>query len=227
MSDRPDLSDVTEVTGVVDVGDRFATARTVADAVLYEGYVLYPYRASSRKNQVRFQWGVLTPRLFAEAEGSERWSMRTECLVEPGVGTGAVVEDEPVIHVRIRCLQAQHRSIEGTADGGDFAPVDYLEIDGTLHVDWDEAVDQVVDLAPLSLSGDAELAETFSFPGGTRDRADHLGRRRRGWSVRATARVHRRIGAVGGRTTRCHAPLPDRVGHGREHHGLDGRWPAP
>ena len=56
----------------------------MADAVLYEGYVLYPYRASSRKNQVRFQWGVLTPRAFSEAEGSERWSMRTECLVDPG-----------------------------------------------------------------------------------------------------------------------------------------------
>ena len=42
------------------VEDRFETARTVADAILYEGYVLYPYRASSRKNQVRFQWGVLT-----------------------------------------------------------------------------------------------------------------------------------------------------------------------
>ena len=36
-------------------------ARAVADAVLYEGYVLYPYRASSPKNQVRWQWGVLMP----------------------------------------------------------------------------------------------------------------------------------------------------------------------
>ena len=36
-------------------------ARAVADAVLYEGYVLYPYRASSAKNQVRWQWGVLMP----------------------------------------------------------------------------------------------------------------------------------------------------------------------
>jgi len=146
--------------------DRFATARSVADAVLYEGYVLYPYRASSRKNQVRFQWGVLTPRQFAEAEGSERWSMRTECLVEPGAGTGVDDEAEPVISVRIRCLQAQHRSIEGVTDtdGGGFAPVDYLEIDGTLHVDWDEAVDQVVDVAPVSLSGGDHI-EVFSFPG--------------------------------------------------------------
>ena len=27
-------------------------ARAVADAVLYEGYLLYPYRANSRKNQI-------------------------------------------------------------------------------------------------------------------------------------------------------------------------------
>jgi hypothetical protein len=37
-------------------------ARAVADAVLYEGYLLYPYRASSSKNQSRWQFGVLGPR---------------------------------------------------------------------------------------------------------------------------------------------------------------------
>ena len=36
-------------------------ARAVADAVLYEGYLLYPYRANSRKNQSRWQFGVLGP----------------------------------------------------------------------------------------------------------------------------------------------------------------------
>ncbi len=40
----------------------FDLARRVADTVLYEGYVLYPYRASSPKNQVRWQFGVLVPR---------------------------------------------------------------------------------------------------------------------------------------------------------------------
>src|SRR5580700_981866 len=106
--------------------DRFDTARAVADAVLYEGYVLYPYRASSRKNQVRFQWGVLTPREFSEAEGSERWSMRTECLLEPGLA--------PVLFVRLRCLQAQRRRSERRVDSGGrlkdavFEPVDTLEV---------------------------------------------------------------------------------------------------
>ena len=35
--------------------------RAVADAVLYEGYLLYPYRATSGKNQLRWQFGVLGP----------------------------------------------------------------------------------------------------------------------------------------------------------------------
>ena len=43
------------------------SARAVADAVLYEGYLLYPYRKSSAKNRVRWQFGVLAPREWVEA----------------------------------------------------------------------------------------------------------------------------------------------------------------
>jgi hypothetical protein len=148
--------------------DRFETARSVADAVLYEGYVLYPYRASSRKNQARFQWGVLTPRAFSEADGSERCSMRTECLVDPGGAT--------TLALRIRCLQAQRRSSEArldfsgsSGDDGSFGPVDYLEVDGVVHAGWDEAVDQIVDVAPMALSGlvTSTHDQAFAFPGGT------------------------------------------------------------
>ena len=45
----------------------FELARKVADAVLYEGYLLYPYRASAAKNQARWQFGVLMPRLVERA----------------------------------------------------------------------------------------------------------------------------------------------------------------
>jgi len=51
----------------------FQAAQQIADVVLYEGYVLYPYRASSDKNRVRFQFGVLAPRAQAERDGSENW----------------------------------------------------------------------------------------------------------------------------------------------------------
>jgi hypothetical protein len=140
--------------------DRFAAARAVADAVLYEGYVLYPYRASSRKNQVRWQFGVLTPRAFSEADGSERWFMRTECLVDPGLVSQ--------LSVRIRCLQVQHRGVEVADDDGGFVPVDSVEIEGKSYVEWDEAVDQVVDLARLNLlpGDESTLGESFAFIGG-------------------------------------------------------------
>jgi hypothetical protein len=140
--------------------DRFETARSVADAVLYEGYVLYPYRASSRKNQVRFQWGVLTPAAFSAAEGSERSSSRTECLLDPG--------DSPTLSVRLRCLQAQHRTVEAPGTRSEFIPVDYLEVDGTLHVDWDEAIDQIVDVPALALAADGltDHQHPFRFEGG-------------------------------------------------------------
>ena len=34
--------------------EHLAHARQVADAVLYEGYLLYPYHQAAQKNQVRF-----------------------------------------------------------------------------------------------------------------------------------------------------------------------------
>ncbi len=56
----------------------------IANAVLYEGYLLYPYRASAVKNRQRWNFGILYPRAFAEVQqGADRWNTQTECLVEP------------------------------------------------------------------------------------------------------------------------------------------------
>ena len=62
--------------------EHLAQARKVADAILYEGYLLYPYRQSSQKNQTRFQFGVLMPPAYAELDPSEPSATQTECLVE-------------------------------------------------------------------------------------------------------------------------------------------------
>ena len=48
----------------------------IADAVLYEGYLLYPYRPSALKNRLRWTFGVLYPEACGDAS-----SMQTECLV--------------------------------------------------------------------------------------------------------------------------------------------------
>jgi len=70
----------------------------VANSVLYEGYILYPYRASSVKNQRRFNFGVLVPPAYSALQsGTEKSAMRTECLVS-GV-------PETALDVRVRFLQ--------------------------------------------------------------------------------------------------------------------------
>ena len=74
----------------------FERARAVADAVLFEGYVLYPYRASAPKNRARWQFGVVAPRAYAEASGSDPWSLATVCLVEGPGGVDRAGERRPL-----------------------------------------------------------------------------------------------------------------------------------
>ena len=86
-----------------------AEAGKVADAVLYEGYLLYPYRASAQKNQLRWQFGVLAPRRWSEAGGGDPWCSRTETLVE--------ADDDCVVHLRLRALQLETRGSDGWDEG--------------------------------------------------------------------------------------------------------------
>lgn len=53
----------------------------IADAILYEGYALFPYRGDALKNQKRFNFGVLAPRFWAENSQHETFYQQTECLV--------------------------------------------------------------------------------------------------------------------------------------------------
>ncbi len=92
----------------------------------------------------------------------------------------------------VRCrLRAQRRRIEGARHGG-FEAVDHLEVDGTLHVDWDEAIEKMVDVqraATLLPGGPFGWVKTFSFDGG-REFEELAGRRRHGRrSIRAAPRT--------------------------------------
>jgi hypothetical protein len=63
-----------------------ALVERIANAVLYEGYILYPYRPSSVKNRQRWTFGGIVPRSFSEAQGgSDAWQMQTECLVQGAI----------------------------------------------------------------------------------------------------------------------------------------------
>jgi hypothetical protein len=141
------------------------SARLVADAVLYEGYLLYPYRMSSEKNRVRWQFGVLAPRDWIESRGPVRdsvagsadtWRQRTECLVEAGASAR--------LRVRLRFLQLQHRSVQRRGADGEFVEAGELELDGQRHLTFDEAVPQEFDVA-VRLD-DPEHTELITVPGG-------------------------------------------------------------
>jgi hypothetical protein len=46
----------------------FDGAEKIAAAILYEGYILYPYRPTAIKNRQRWNFGTLYPRVYAEAQ---------------------------------------------------------------------------------------------------------------------------------------------------------------
>lgn len=139
-----------------------ALDRLVA-ATLYEGYILYPYRPSSVKNQVRWAFGGVHPRAWSEASGgSEPWWAQTECLLRDG--------DDAAVTVRVRFLQLVTRTVARLA-----APVkaldaeatsrlevvDEMRVAGVTHRGWEEATERDIDcgthaLASL-LKGDATV----------------------------------------------------------------------
>lgn len=116
-------------------------ARAVADAVLYEGYLLYPYRGTSSKNQSRWQFGVLGPPGAAAAGLGEDDSMAADFLVEGARALTLVV----------RFLQLQRRRAEREFAHGEFEPVDELTTPAGSWLTWDEAVECEVSFGPLAL----------------------------------------------------------------------------
>jgi hypothetical protein len=162
----------------------FELARKVADAVLYEGYLLYPYRASAAKNQARWQFGVLLPRRWSEEGPEEPWSTQTECLLEP--------EDSTTVRVLVRFLHVQAKTVEVVdLEAGTFNEVPALPVDGSELVPWDEAAEQEVTVeAPLARLLEGELVSPFERPGGRR-----------------VEPVHTAAGKLAGRTVRRRWPV--------------------
>ena len=131
----------------------FQHARAVADALLYEGYLLYPYRASAAKNQLRWQFGVLGPPGAADAGIGEESSISAESLlVRPAAGCA--------VTVHVRFLQLQSRTAEALDEDG-YRPVAELAIDGQRWLTWDEAVEVEPVLGPFLVD---ELSHAVTAP---------------------------------------------------------------
>ena len=117
----------------------FEPALSVANAVLYEGYLLFPYTASSGKNRVRWQFGVVVPRAYLAAGTGETAEQQTEVLIEAASAA-------PRVTVLLRFLQVEARRVEAFVDGA-FAAVPSLRVGGTTYVSFDEAVEREIDVA--------------------------------------------------------------------------------
>ena len=121
----------------------------IAKAVLYEGYMLYPYRPSSVKNQQRWNFGVVYPRDYSQAQGGdEPCSMRTECLL--AAKAGAILEVKVrFLHLGIRLVRASTEARPSSLPDG-----------------WQEAVEREVSLLEFALrvAGREALKCAFKFP---------------------------------------------------------------
>ena len=148
----------------------------IANAVLYEGYILYPYRSSSVKNRQRWNFGALCPPAYSQAQGgTESCHMQTECLVSGN--------ERATLDVKVRFLHLLSREVGvPIADGGlgiadydesqvcvsdsHFRVVPSLEVGDEIYQTWQEAVEREVCLPGINLNHLVAEGQrqAFTFP---------------------------------------------------------------
>ncbi len=141
-------------------------AERIAKAVLYEGYMLYPYRPSSVKNRQRWTFGGIYPQVYSEAQaGTDPWSMQTQCLTQGNPQTK--------VTVRIGFLHLIEREVGELPETlrawpPEFRKLSLLEIGERRYYAWQEAVEREVVIGELRLSDltAGPLQIPFAFSGG-------------------------------------------------------------
>jgi hypothetical protein len=129
--------------------------KKIAEAVLYEGYILWPYRRSAIKNQQRWTFGGVYPRAYSEARGEDDpWIMQTQCLVLGDEGSTVEVGVR-FLHVTERKVGRKRRDV--TCNVSTLEYVEELRVGGELYLPWDEATEREIASGRYKLS---ELLES-------------------------------------------------------------------
>jgi hypothetical protein len=126
----------------------------IAHALLYEGYILYPYRPSM-KNRQRWTFGGLYPKSYSDAQnGTDPWIMQMQCLVR---GT-----PESTVDVTLRFLHLMLRTVYDS----DSQPVPSIQVDGKQYDTWQEATEREISVGTFRLADllDNPQRRTFTFP---------------------------------------------------------------
>ncbi len=108
--------------------------RQIADAVLYEGYILWPYRRSATKNQQRWTFGGVYPPAHSTAHPDDPSRLQVQVLTE----------GSPLIDVRVRFLHVVARTLFAATG----TPVDELEAGGERYLAWEEATEREIVAGP-------------------------------------------------------------------------------
>src|SRR4051794_7668859 len=138
----------------------------IVNAVLYEGYILYPYRASAKKNlRERFTFGRVYPEAYSAAQmGAEPCLCQTQCLA-------TLITGPATLHVSVGFLQPVARRVGAVAPGqrltqlpneADLEWLPELRVDNEIFQAWHEAVEQQITIPPLLLG--TESTATFEYP---------------------------------------------------------------
>jgi hypothetical protein len=144
-------------------------AKKIAEAVLYEGYILWPYRRSTLKNQQRWTFGGVYPRAYSEARGhDDPWIMQTQCLVAGDGGS--------TIEIIVRFLHVTERKVgRRRGDACNVSTLEFVEelrVGDDLYLPWDEATEREVAVGRFRLSDLGSPREVeIDIPGGISEEA--------------------------------------------------------
>ncbi len=138
----------------------------IVNAVLYEGYILYPYRASSKKNRQRFTFGRVYPEEYSVAQkGREPCSMQTEVLVHAQAPECALNISVRFLHPMLREVGVLAEPVAELPTTGDpkFQLVNEKLIGEKLCQTWQESVERAVALPPLLFRDVSPSSTEFHF----------------------------------------------------------------
>jgi hydrogenase maturation protease len=146
-----------------------AIVQRIADAVLYEGYILYPYRPAV-KNRQRWTFGRLYPEAWGRAAGDSS-STQTQCLIHggPNATFEAIIR---FLHLTSRTVGEITPPLTCWPEGAEpsFRPVETLQVGDRLLHTWQEAEERevAVDPVPLGELASWPMSRPFDFPAGRR-----------------------------------------------------------
>lgn len=142
----------------------------IVDAVLYEGYILYPYRPFSKKNRQRFTFGRVYPRDYSVAQkGAEPFAIRTECLALSEDEHGSIEVSARFLHVVAREILEMPEpfpDLSEALDTNSLQVVPELQVEQRSYLTWQEAIKREVNLPARHLRQicDAPCSLPVNFP---------------------------------------------------------------